>query len=334
MAPYPHTLQLNQLESVVKGLVDELAASGGQTTPRLRELLATGAGLVAAVQAATGHLGSTLPEGPALPPRPSRSDVGALQAASDDTAVAPPSHPNQPHAWNACCLACPPFTHLASLYSYPFADAVWEQQLEKQQQPVVLPTPVSQPAGTLADLAASLSRLPSTTLELLEGKQPAAQAATATAVLLRCGRAFAAVVQLQQAGSLLPLRVGVLSAAEASAALAGSSSSSLWAPSQHAVFQQLSGLAGAAIRHYLQQQQQQGMAQGSALELLLLWLATHSDLFTRRSSSSGTLLLADPAGPGGGLLPPLRRPVQLSWQELWQAALNPHLRQAEHLAEA
>ena len=37
---------------------------------------------------------------------------------------------------------------------------------------------------------------------------------------------------------------------------------------------------------------------------------------------------------GGGLLPPLHRPWQLGWRELWAAALNPQLRQAEHLQAA
>jgi hypothetical protein len=211
---------------------------------------------------------------------------------------------------------------------------VWEQQQQPQQQEaaVALSTPVGQPATTLADLAASLGHLPSCTLELLHGRSPAGQPDAATAVILRCGRAFVAFVQLQVAGSMQPLRVGVLSPAEAAAALAATTSSgSLWAMSQHAVFQQLTRLATAALRHYLQQKQQSQGA--SALELLLLWLATHSDLFSRQTSSSSSLLLADAGAAGSGLLPPLKRPVQLSWQELWQAALNPHLRQ-EHLTSA
>ena len=52
------------------------------------------------------------------------------------------------------------------------------------------------------------------------------------------------------------------------------------------------------------------------------------------SKRDSRLLLADPAAVGGGLLPPLHRPWQLGWRELWAAALNPQLRQAEHLQAA
>ena len=220
---------------------------------------------------------------------------------------------------------------------------MWSRQLLQQQKGeprALLPTPVSQPASSLPELLASLgSALPGCSLQALAGRQPAQQgAADATAVLLQCGRAFAAVVHLQSRGGLLPLRAALLSAAEAEAALAGEGSASLWAPSQHAVFQQLTARAAAALHHFLQQQQQHGACgaaeSASPLELLLLWLATCSDIFSRPSGSTGSLLLADPAAVGGGLLPPLHRPWQLGWRELWAAALNPQLRQAEHLQAA
>lgn len=285
--------QLSQLESVSKGLIDELALSGGQATPRLRDMLARGAGLVAAVQKAADQLRATLPDGPTLPIGPQRGIV----------------------------------------------DAVWDRHQEQAQEqkldPLLLPTPVSQPAASLKDLVASMQHIPLCTVQLVAGMEPSAQADTATALMLRCGRTFAAVVQLQAAGGMIPLRVGVLSAQEGAAALSGSGSSSLWAPSQHAVFQQLSVLAAAAMQSYITQQAlQQGQQQEpSALELLLLWLATHSDMFSRHSPASGSLLPLDP-GASHGLLPPLLRPVLLDWHELWQAALNPQLRQADHLMGA
>lgn len=215
------------------------------------------------------------------------------------------------------------------------AEAVWAAG-QGQEAPALLPTPVTAPATSLPQLLASLGQLPGCSLQALQGRQPAQDAAQATAVLLRCSRAFAAVVHLQRPGGLDPLRVAVLSAAEADAATSasGSGGGSLWAPSRHAIFQLLSTQAAAALQH-LMAQQQQGAAQASALELLLLWLATCGDVFSRCSASSGgALLLADPAAPGGGLLPPLHLPWQLGWAELWHAALNPQLRRAEHLQEA
>ncbi|PRW56514.1 mediator of RNA polymerase II transcription subunit 27 [Chlorella sorokiniana] len=287
--------QLAQLEATAKGLIDELAASGGTgATPRLRELLANGERLVASVAQAGQQLGSVLPpSSAALPPAP---DAAAVEA-------------------------------------------VWAQHAQQDRGAALLSTPVTRPAPSLAELQYSLAYLPSCRLQLLQGRQPTDSPAHATAMLLRCGRAFAAVVHLQQPGSLQPLRVGVLSAAEADTATSGGGSSgstiSLWAPSQHEVYRQLSAQAAAALQHFLAQQQQQqqagSMGAASPLELLLLWLVTCSDVFTRPSTSSGTLLLADPAAVGGGLLPPLHRPWQLGWDQLWQAALNPRLRQAEHV---
>ncbi|KAL4443714.1 hypothetical protein ABPG75_011451 [Micractinium tetrahymenae] len=299
--------RLTQLEATAKGLVDELASAGAAAMPRLRELLAAADRLVAAVQAAGSELAPRLPAGSALPAAPNHAAV----------------------------------------------EAVWARQLQPEREPTVVPIPVARPAASLQDLAASLAALPACRLQLLRGRTPAQQSGEATAVLLRCGRAFAAVVHLQRPGGMEPLRVGVLSAAEADAALSdgsgGDSSSSsllcaggrsLWAPSQHAVFQQLSAHATGALEHFLQQAQraqqaQQGQAAASPLELLLLWLATCGDLISRPSGSAGGgLLLADTVATGGGAVLPLRRPYQLGWEQLWTAALNPHLRRAEPTAEA
>lgn len=79
--PTVHSLlsckQLTELEATAKGLIDELVASGAQATPRLRELLASGERLVAAVQLATGKLGGVLPmAGGVLPTGPDRATVG------------------------------------------------------------------------------------------------------------------------------------------------------------------------------------------------------------------------------------------------------------------
>jgi hypothetical protein len=68
--------QLGQLESTARALVDEVASSGAQATPRLRALLASGEQLVASVTRATSQLGARLPDSAALPPAPGRAAVG------------------------------------------------------------------------------------------------------------------------------------------------------------------------------------------------------------------------------------------------------------------
>lgn len=103
---------------------------------------------------------------------------------------------------------------------------MWAHHAQQERGAALIPTPVSRPAPSLAELQYSLAYLPSCRLQLLQGRQPTDAPASATALLLRCGRAFAAVVHLQQPGSLQPLRVGVLSAAQADAAISGSSSNS------------------------------------------------------------------------------------------------------------
>ncbi len=82
---YPNLLQLAQLEATAKGLIDELAASGGAgATPRLRELLATGEQLVASVGQAGQQLGSALPpSSAALPPAPDAQAVGEWHDRAD-----------------------------------------------------------------------------------------------------------------------------------------------------------------------------------------------------------------------------------------------------------
>ena len=75
--------QLTELEATAKGLIDELAGSGAAATPRLRELLATGARLVAAVQRAGEQLGPLLPAaGASLPAAPDRAAVGENRVRS------------------------------------------------------------------------------------------------------------------------------------------------------------------------------------------------------------------------------------------------------------
>eukprot|EP00887_Chlorella_sp_A99_P007030 scaffold2.g7030.t1 len=222
--------------------------------------------------------------------------------------------------------------------SRKLADALWEEQQAGKSAsaaPAALAQPPAQPAATLPDVLGSLhERLPDVRLSLLAGCHITQQAAEATAVHMRVGDALAAVVALEEPGSLRPLRAAVLSLAEAQLPL-----DCAWGVSQHAVFQRATATAAAALRHFaagaaggaVQQGPQGGPpgdGAGSPLELLLLWLATYSDLFTRPSSATGRLLAAD--ARQAGLLPPSFRPYKLGWAQLWAAALDPTQRIAAH----
>jgi len=71
-----------------------------------------------------------------------------------------------------------------------------------------------------------------------------------------------------------------------------------------------------------------GAAGLAALECLLLWLATYSDLFSRPCSVTRKLLCWE---PGSAVpLPPVVRPFRLSKQQLAAAAIDPSLRDAYH----
>lgn len=69
-----------------------------------------------------------------------------------------------------------------------------------------------------------------------------------------------------------------------------------------------------------------------ALEDLLLWLCTYTDLFSRKCCATDCLLAADLTSQL--LLPPLLRPYKLSPAELRDAAAYPHRRRAYHLHAA
>ena len=194
-----------------------------------------------------------------------------------------------------------------------------------------IPKPPLRPAASLAELVQSINELVSgAQLSLLRGGQLTQHAGEATGVHLQLGVVLSAVVQLRQPGSMDPLRAAALSVGEAELPL-----SSPWATSQHVVFDRVSAACSAALHHFARTQaaaptpQQQGRPGSSPLELLLVWLATYSDLFTRSSSASGCLLAPDEEG-SGGLLPPVWRPYQLGWRDLWAAAQDPGLRTALH----
>ena len=69
-----------------------------------------------------------------------------------------------------------------------------------------------------------------------------------------------------------------------------------------------------------------------ALEDLLLWLGTLTDLYSHPCSASGTLLAADVASQL--LLPPLVRPYKLSHEQLQSAVADPSKRAVYHLHAA
>jgi Mediator complex subunit 27 len=69
-------------------------------------------------------------------------------------------------------------------------------------------------------------------------------------------------------------------------------------------------------------------AGNAALESLLLWLSTYSDLFTRPCDATGVLLAADTATQH--LVPPVLRPFRLSRPALIAAARDAAARSAYH----
>lgn len=113
----------------------------------------------------------------------------------------------------------------------------------------------------------------------LETRAAAGQPAAVTALRMLCGPSVAALVQLAEPGSLVPLRAAFFAPAELQAGWG----SQLFGQSRHLVFQRASGAAALALRHFVSlgsgadgQPAAQAGAGASPLELLLSWLATYS----------------------------------------------------------
>ncbi|GBF90892.1 hypothetical protein Rsub_03747 [Raphidocelis subcapitata] len=174
-------------------------------------------------------------------------------------------------------------------------------------------------------------------------------------VRVLCPGVFCAAVAIAGGGRTQPVRVAVDAADAAPNAHA-------WATSQHQCFRRISALAalaavhfscGAAARQLLSTPAVSGGGGGGgggaaggldgsgsggdggagaagldALECLLLWLASYSDLFSRPCAVTGTLLCWEPASEVP--LPPLVRPFKLSREQLAAAAGDPGLRMAWH----
>ncbi len=125
----------------------------------------------------------------------------------------------------------------------------------------------------------------------MQGRAPAPDPASATALSMLCGPSVAAVVLLAQPGGMVPLRVAFFAPGEEKE----SPKTWPWAESRHLVFRRASALAAAALQHFSSTasllgstgtSEQQGNAgweaqelrepHPSPLEMLLLWLATYT----------------------------------------------------------
>lgn len=152
----------------------------------------------------------------------------------------------------------------------------------------------------------------------------------ATEVRVFCSSAFSACILLTSPGVPEPRRVTVDSAEKISELDA-------WGSSSYQVYKRLSALATRVMCYYQQSAPVylavEGVANltpGSlALENLLLWLGTYTDLHTRPCKTTGRLLSWEPAY--GVPLPPILRAFKLTQAELRRRARDPSLREAYHM---
>ncbi|KAL6767749.1 hypothetical protein ACKKBF_B36470 [Auxenochlorella protothecoides x Auxenochlorella symbiontica] len=142
---------------------------------------------------------------------------------------------------------------------------------------------------------------------------------------------FVALLGLPTPGGTAPTWATIVGHEEAQGALRRP-----WAGSRHAVFRAFTQLANGTVLHELRTGSA-GVAPAetaipTALETVVLWLASYSDLFSRPATSTRRLLQRDAAS--GALLPPLLRPHTLSWHRLGLAAMDPSQRTAEHASQS
>ena len=88
------------------------------------------------------------------------------------------------------------------------------------------------------------------------------------------------------------------------------------------------GEAAAAVAEGAAAEDAAEAAALDALERLLLWLATYSDLFSRRCAATGRLLCWEQGSAAP--LPPVVRPFRVGRRRLEAAARDPALREAYH----
>lgn len=110
-----------------------------------------------------------------------------------------------------------------------------------------------------------------------------------------------AIVALTSPGSCQATRVMLCAAHEADAAHG-------WATSSHAACRRASAVAMAAMQHF----QEAGPA--TALQHLLVWLATMGGVYSMPSGVTGQMLALDPAIQQ--LVPPVYRPFRRTLEEL------------------
>eukprot|EP00873_Tetraselmis_striata_P020416 jgi/Tetstr1/440680/TSEL_028989.t1 len=178
-------------------------------------------------------------------------------------------------------------------------------------------------------------------VQLRNEADKAAAAGEAVEVRVTCEDVICAVVTLAGPGQPEPVRVVTFAATE--------SAIHAWGFSNFLVFRRVSAVATRALYFFLSRsktaaasamcaaaadsaQQAVAYAGAHALEDLLLWLCTYTDLFSRKCCATDCLLAADLTSQL--LLPPLLRPYKLSPAELRDAAAYPHRRRAYHLHAA
>lgn len=178
-------------------------------------------------------------------------------------------------------------------------------------------------------------------LQLRDGSEKVCSPGEATEVWLTCEDVITSIVSLSEPGHADPVRVVAFAPSETDV--------HAWGFSCYLVFRRVSAVATRALAYFSTRSRAAAAsaacanttsetpvpASGArhsgvhALEDLLLWMSTYTDLFSNKCCITGTLLAADLTSQA--LLPPLLRPYKLSPEELREAAKYPNKRRAYHL---
>jgi hypothetical protein len=164
-------------------------------------------------------------------------------------------------------------------------------------------------------------------ISLMDSYSAVVEAQHATQIQLKCPDMLTAVVSLSQKGCPDPVRVVAYAAEE--------SDPQAWGSSVFLAHRRISALATRALGFYLSRAQALGVpgkpaaAGAEAIEDLLLWLCSYTDLFTAPCSVTGCLLASDLSTQL--LLPPLVRPFKVKRTKLRQMAADPSAREPCHL---
>eukprot|EP00191_Tetraselmis_sp_GSL018_P009963 CAMPEP_0177617044 /NCGR_PEP_ID=MMETSP0419_2-20121207/24603_1 /TAXON_ID=582737 /ORGANISM="Tetraselmis sp., Strain GSL018" /LENGTH=398 /DNA_ID=CAMNT_0019115391 /DNA_START=105 /DNA_END=1299 /DNA_ORIENTATION=- len=202
-------------------------------------------------------------------------------------------------------------------------------------------------AAAASALEAAVSRVRETVkglaqISVIDGAGKECRPADAVEVRLVCPDVICGIVALGRQGYPEPIRVVSFSPAEPDL--------QAWNYSTHWAHRRLSTVGTRALNFFVARARYAGLqplmrsgaredgsqvdgacmrAGEAALEDLLLWLATYSDLFSKPCQVTGCVLAADLSSQV--MLPPLLRPYKLSNAKLREAAADPSKREAYHL---